>query len=127
MRSRVHGLVLLDALYAGIDKFADWIADNRSTFFISSYTPHTAHHNADLQRLLRERAVAYGSDLRRSHLQGMVTFLPAGPVSHRDFVTHAWSDNPIKDILARMEHPGIARIYDAGAVGDGATQSATCG
>jgi hypothetical protein len=103
VRSRIHGLVLLDALYAGIDKFADWIADNRSAFFISSYTPHTAHHNADLQRLLRERAVAYGSDLRRAHLQGTVTFLPAGPVSHRDFVTHAWSDNPIKDVLARMD------------------------
>ena len=113
VRSRVHGLVLLDALYAGIDKFADWIADNRSTFFISSYTPHTAHHNADLQRLLRERSVAYGSDLRRGHLQGMVTFLPAGPVSHRDFVTHAWSDNPIKDILARMDDVD-PRIQTAG-------------
>jgi len=33
----------------------------------------------------------------------MVTFLPAGDISHRDFVTHAWADNPIKDILARMD------------------------
>jgi hypothetical protein len=103
VRSRVRGLVLLDALYAGIDKFADWIADNRSAFFISSYTPHTAHHNADLQHLLRERSVSYGSELRHGHLPGMVTFLPAGPVSHRDFVTHAWSDNPIKDVLVRMD------------------------
>ena len=47
--------------------------------------------------------MAYGSELRRNHLHGMVTFLPAGPVSHRDFVTHAWSDNPIKDILVRMD------------------------
>jgi hypothetical protein len=31
----------------------------------------------------------------------MVSFLPAGDISHRDFVTHAWADNPIKDILAR--------------------------
>jgi len=113
VRSRVRGLVLLDALYAGIDKFADWIADNRSTFFVSSYTPHTAHHNADLQRLLRERSVSYSSELRRGHLQGMVTFLPAGPVSHRDFVTHAWSDNPIKDILARMDDVD-PRIQTAG-------------
>jgi hypothetical protein len=30
-------------------------------------------------------------------------FLPAGDVSHRDFVTHAWADNPIKNILVRME------------------------
>ena len=42
VRSRVRGLVLLDALYGGIDKFADWITYNRSTFFVSSYTPHGA-------------------------------------------------------------------------------------
>ena len=27
----------------------------------------------------------------------------AGEVSHRDFVTHAWADNPIKDILLRID------------------------
>ena len=106
VRSRVRGVVLLDALYAGIDRFADWIADNRSTFFVSSYTPHTAHHNADLEHLLSERSVPYGSELRRDHFQGMVSFLPAGDVSHRDFVTHAWADNPIKDVLARMNDVG---------------------
>jgi hypothetical protein len=103
VRSRVRGVVMLDSLYGGIDKFADWIAANRSTFFVSSYTPHTAHHNASLEQLLRERSVPYSSELRRGHLDGMVTFLPAGPVSHRDFVTHAWSDNPVEDILARMD------------------------
>ncbi|MDE2283506.1 MAG: hypothetical protein KGK33_02700 [Hyphomicrobiales bacterium] len=101
--SRVRGLVLLDALYAGIDKFADWIAKNRSTFFVSSYTPHTAYHNADLERLLRERSVPYSSELRRNHLQGMVAFLPTGDVSHRDFVTRAWASNPVSDILSRMD------------------------
>src|ERR1700730_6349632 len=103
VKSRVRGLVLLDALYAGIDKFGDWIANNRSAFFVSSYTPHTAHHNADLERLLDDRSVTYSSELRQNHLHGMVTFLPAGPISHRDFVTHAWADNPVKDILARMD------------------------
>jgi len=101
--SRIRGIVLLDALYAGIDTFANWIADNRTTFFVSSYTPHTAYHNADLERLLNARSVAYSSELRRSNLHGMVSFLPAGPVSHRDFVTHAWADNPIRDILVRMD------------------------
>jgi hypothetical protein len=100
--ARIRGLVLLDALYAGIDQFADWIADHRSTFFVSSYTPHTAHHNADLEHELNDRSVPYSSELRRNHLQGMVTFLPAGDVSHRDFVTHAWTDNPVQDILLRM-------------------------
>jgi hypothetical protein len=101
--SRIRGLVLLDSLYAGIDQFADWIANNRSAFFVSSYTPHTAHHNADLERLLAERSVPYASELRRNHLQGMVAFLPAGDISHRDFVTHAWADDPVADILTRMD------------------------
>ena len=74
-----------------------------NTFFVSSYTPHTAPHNAYLERLLRERSVPYSSELRSSHLQGMVTFLPAGDISHRDFVSHAWADYPIKDILVRMD------------------------
>jgi hypothetical protein len=116
VRSRVRGLVLLDALYSGIDKFADWIADNRSTFFVSSYTPHTAHHNAYLERLLRKRSVPYGSELWNSHLHGMVTFLPAGDISHRDFVTHAWADNPIKDILVRVDDVE-QRIETAGTTG----------
>jgi hypothetical protein len=102
VRGRVRGLVLLDALYAGSDQFADWIANNRSAFFISSYTPHTARHNADLESLLRKHSVPYNSALRRSGLDGMVTFLPTGAISHRDFVTHAWANNPVKDILARM-------------------------
>jgi hypothetical protein len=121
VRSRIRGIVLLDALYAGIDRFADWIADNRSAFFVSSYTPHTAHHNADLERLLRERSVPYGSELRRGRLDGMVTFLPAGDVSHRDFVTHAWADNPIKDILVRMDDidPHIETATVGGSLSSG--------
>jgi hypothetical protein len=115
VRSRILGLVLLDALYGGIGKFVDWIAENRSTFFVSSYTPHTAQRNAYLERLLRNRSVPYSSELRNSHLQGMVTFLPAGDISHRDFVTHAWADNPIKDILVRLDDSDL-RIETAGVM-----------
>jgi len=101
--TRVRGLVLLDALYAGVDTFADWIAHNRSSFFVSAYTPHTKQHNVDLERLLNGRSVPFGSELKRDHLRGTVTFLPAGDVSHRDFVTHAWADNPVEDILMRLD------------------------
>src|SRR5271156_821618 len=59
--ARVRGIVLLDALYGGTSKFADWIVDNRSTFFVRSYTPHTASRNIDLERLLRKRSVPYSS------------------------------------------------------------------
>jgi hypothetical protein len=108
-------LVLLDALYGGTGKFADWIAENRSTFFVSSYTPHTADRNVYLEDLLRQRSVPYSSELRNKHLRGMVTFLPTGDISHRDFVTHAWADNPIKDILVRMDSSDL-RIETAEAV-----------
>ncbi len=115
-KSRLRGIVLMDALYAGIDTFANWIADNRSAFFISSYTTHTAHHNADLEHLLNARSVPYGSEIRRNHLNGMVAFLPEGDISHRDFVNHAWADNPIKDLLVRMDDT-VPRIETASTAG----------
>lgn len=115
--SRVRGLVLLNSLYSGMDKFAGWITNNRSAFFVSSYTPHTRGRNVELEQMLAERSVPYGSELRRDHLQGMVAFLPAGDISHRDFVTHAWADNPIADILTRMDDldPKVARQPASGA------------
>ena len=34
---------------------------------------------------------------------GTVTFLGTGPDSqHRDYVTRAWTQNPVKDVLLRM-------------------------
>jgi hypothetical protein len=114
-KSRVRGLVLLDALYSGIDKFASWIASNRSSFFISSYTPHTRGHNADLEQMLAAKSVAHDSELRRDHLPGSVTFLPAGDISHRDFVNHAWVANPLKEILVRLDDVA-PRIESATAV-----------
>jgi hypothetical protein len=101
--ARIHGLVLMDSIYSGVDTFADWIANHRQNFFVSSFTPHLARRNAELQSLLREKDVPFNSELRRTHLQGMVTFLPAGPISHRDFLTHGWADNPVVDVLARMD------------------------
>jgi hypothetical protein len=100
--ARIKGIVMLDSLYSGIDQFADWIADHRSTFFISSYTAGTARHNAELERALDERSVPYGSTLRTSHMQGMVSFLPVDS-PHRDYVTRAWADYPIADVLTRMD------------------------
>jgi hypothetical protein len=100
--SRIRGLVMLDSIYAGVDQFADWIADHRSTFFVSSYTAGTARHNAELKRLLSDRSIPYTSELRRGRLGGMVTFMDE-EVPHRDYVTHAWTDNPVEDILTRMD------------------------
>ncbi len=100
---RIRGLVLMDSIYSGVEKFANWIAKNRSGFFISSYTPHLAGRNSELKSLLNEKSISYSSELRRDHLRGMVAIMPAGAISHRDFVTHAWIDSPIKDVLVRMD------------------------
>jgi hypothetical protein len=100
--ARLRGIVMLDSLYAGFDTFADWIAKNRNAFFVSSFTTHTEGHNTELKHLLNERSVSYGSELRPDHLQGSVTFLPEGDISHRDFVNRAWTDYPVADILRRM-------------------------
>ena len=40
--NRVRGVFLLDAVYGELDKFASWIENNRSGFFVSSYTRYTA-------------------------------------------------------------------------------------
>jgi hypothetical protein len=101
--TRLRGLVLLDALYGGLDKFAAWIEHNRSAFFVSAYTHYTRGHNAELEHMLGERAVAYDTEFNRRPLPGSVTFLSTGTeVTHRDFVTHAWVANPIKELLRRL-------------------------
>jgi hypothetical protein len=121
-KARLRGVVLLDALYSGLDKFASWITQNRSAFFVSAYTHYTRGHNADLERILSERAVAYSTELSDRPLPGSVTFLSTGPeVTHRDFVTHAWVDNPIKDLLGRLaeydvRHDTADKTAQSGAV-----------
>ena len=102
VKSRVRGVVLLDGLYGELDKFADWIAGNRSAFFASAYTPHIKRHNDDLERMLSERQIAFATTHEPRESPGSVTFIPAGDTPHRDFVTHAWADYPIKDLLAGM-------------------------
>jgi len=129
VKSRLRGIVLLDALYSGMPKFANWIANDRSTFFVSSYTPHTRSRNVELEQMLRDKSVSYGSELRHSHLAGSVTFLPTGNISHRDFVNRAWVDSPLKDILLRLDEyaPRVATATDAPAMRPPATATAAKG
>jgi hypothetical protein len=111
--ARIHGIVLMDALYSGMGRFASWIANNKSGFFISSFTPHNRGRNAELEEMLNERSIAHDSELPR-HLPGSVAFLDAGAISHRDFVNHAWADLPLKDILVRLDQLA-PRVNVAGA------------
>jgi hypothetical protein len=109
VNARIRGIVLLDALYTGMGRFASWIASNRSGFFISSFTPHNHGRNVELEEMLNERSIGYESELRR-HLPGSVAIISAGDISHRDFVNRAWADSPLKDILVRLD--GLAPRVD---------------
>lgn len=104
--ARLHGVALLDAAYGELDVFARWIETTRSGFFVSASTGSTARQNAHLRQMLAGRGVAFGSDAER--IGRGVTFLHTGDAySHRDYVTRAWTKEPIRDLLMRM--PDIAR------------------
>jgi hypothetical protein len=100
---RLRGVILLDALYGHTDKFADWIANQKSGFFVSAYANSTRAKNEAFEKLLTERAVPVAHSLDQQIGRGNVVFLPTAPdTEHRDFVTQAWTRYPVKDILQRM-------------------------
>ena len=100
-------MVLLDALYGELDKFATWIENDRSAFFVSAYLDSTREKNAELAHRLTARGIPFSSSLEKYVTKGSITILPGyradgTPITHRDFVTHAWADQPISDILRRL-------------------------
>lgn len=108
LNKRLRGVVLLDALYGELGKFASWIENDRSAFFVSAYLGSTREKNARLAEILSARDIGYETALDRPLHQGQVAILSGGEdVSHRSFVTRAWVDNPIEDLLRRL--PGFRR------------------
>ena len=90
VQNRIRGVVLLDALYGEVDKFAAWIAKNRTTFFVSAYTDSTQRKNATLKTILARQKIAYETDLKQQKWQHGVTFLSTNSnVGHWNFVTRA--------------------------------------
>jgi hypothetical protein len=108
LTKRLRGVVLLDALYGELGKFTSWIENDRSAFFVSAYLGSTREKNSELAGLLAARDIDYATELDRSLHQGDVAILDGGEnVSHRSFVTQAWVDNPIEDLLRRL--PGYRK------------------
>jgi hypothetical protein len=110
--NRVRGVFLLDAIYGELDKFASWIENNRSGFFVSSYTRGTERHDHELMQMLREKGIAVSNDIDGPLKPGSVVFVetPEG-VRHRDYVTQAWTQNPVKEVLVKMAaSPSLARV-----------------
>lgn len=105
---RIAGIILLDALYGEIEKFAGWIEKPGPGFFVSAFTASSAEGNSELARRLVAGHVKPASGLPHVLLPGSVVIagVPTG-VTHADFVTRAWVDNPLRDVLARI--PGVPR------------------
>jgi hypothetical protein len=109
---RVRGVFLLDAVYGQLDKFASWIETHRSGFFVSSYTRYTAPHDRELMDMLKAKGIAVSDDMDGPLRPGKVVFVetPEG-VTHRDYVTHAWTQNPVRDVLVKMAAtPALTRV-----------------
>jgi hypothetical protein len=101
--NRLQGVVLFDALYGEVPTFADWITTQKSAFFISTYSRSTEGRNTQLQKLLADRSIPFTTALEPRLVPGSVAFLPAPKEAHhRDFLTQAWVDAPLKDLLARL-------------------------
>jgi hypothetical protein len=116
--NRVRGVFLLDAVYGQLDKFAAWIENNRTGFFISSYTHYTKRHDDELMAMLKENGITVTEDMDGPLRPGSVVFVetPEG-VTHRDYVTHAWTENPIKEVLSKMAAtPALTRVAASAAL-----------
>jgi hypothetical protein len=101
--ARVRGIVLLDALYGDLDKFASWISSRKKAFFLSAYANSTRTRNAELEELLKGKDITVNTKLQKSLRGGSVTFVSTSPgTEHRDFVTRAWVHHPIRDVLYRL-------------------------
>src|SRR5207302_7098856 len=98
-------------------KFASWVANNRSAFFVSSYTHYTKRRDKELMRMLRDRGISVAEDMDRPLQPGSVVFVetPEG-VTHRDYVTQAWTELPVKEVLVKMAAtPALTRMAGSSA------------
>jgi hypothetical protein len=109
--SRVRGVLLLDAVYGELDKFASWIEKNRTGFFISSYTRYTRQRDRELMSMLRGKGIAVSESMDEPLRPGSVVFVQTRDgITHRSYVTQAWTELPIKNVLTKMAAtPALAR------------------
>jgi hypothetical protein len=110
--NRVRGVFLLDAVYGELDKFASWIVNNRSGFFVSAYTRYTKRHDKELMEMLREKGITISDDMDGPLRPGSVVFVQtADGITHRDYVTRAWTEHPVREVLVKMAAtPSLTRV-----------------
>jgi hypothetical protein len=105
---RIRGVLLLDALYGDHDKYLDWLAGRPEAFFVSTYGPLVKAQNEEFRKQLTDRGIGFTTSLPPHLVPGINAFIDVGAeVKHNDFVTQAWSADPLKVLLSRV--PGYVR------------------
>jgi hypothetical protein len=67
--------------------------------------------------MLREKGIAISDDMDEPLKPGSVVFVetPDG-ITHRDYVTRAWTEKPVKEVLVKMaETPALTRVAASAA------------
>ncbi|MGY0573213.1 alpha/beta hydrolase [Bradyrhizobium sp. RDM12] len=119
---RVRGVVLLDAVYGEMDKFASWIESHRTGFFVSSYTHYTARRDRELMSMLRQKGINVSEDMDGPLRPGSVVFVETGDgITHRDYVNRAWTQYPLKDVLVKMSATPALALTRVAATGSSAS------
>ncbi|HXI06943.1 MAG: alpha/beta hydrolase [Bradyrhizobium sp.] len=117
---RVAGVILLDAVYGELDKFASWIENNRGGFFVSSYTRYTKPRDLELMSMLRQKGISYREEMDGPLRPGSVVFVQTREgITHRSYVTQAWTEHPVKDVLVKMAAPSSTRVASAPSPANG--------
>jgi hypothetical protein len=113
--NRVRGVFLLDAVYGELDKFASWIEKNRTGFFVSSYTRYTKRRDQELMQMLRDKGIAVSESMDGPLRPGSVVFVQTRDgITHRNYVTQAWTEHPVKEVLVKMAAtPALTRVASA--------------
>ena len=103
-QNRIAGVVLFDALYGDIEKFAEWAEHHhRRAFLFSTFTKISRTFNLQLQDLLQQRGIGFARDYPASLRPGQIYFgdVPDS-VNHVEFLSEAWTEDPLRWTLERM-------------------------
>jgi hypothetical protein len=107
---RIKGVILMDSLYGEEEKVAAWAATRRRlAFLLSAYTDSTKDENANLRTLLDKRRIPHVDSMPKALMPGTMAFVPCGSVDlHGDFMTRAWTSDPLKQALTMI--PGYPMV-----------------
>lgn len=101
---RIRGIVLFDALYGELDKFAAWVERRAGTVFFSAHGKSSREPNTQLMTRLEASGIDIRKDLPvRTFPRGSVTFYATSEdLLHGDFLTKSWIDDPVQVVLAKV-------------------------